>query len=257
MGGMVSHKDNPKPPGPYQGYLNDRCVTIAEALKTAGYRTFMSGKWHVGEFRPHWPTDRGFDRYYGLISGAANYFDITKGKREGIRRGFAQDDQAVMPPEENFYITDAISDHAVECLAEHGQQDDPIFMYVAYTAPHWPLHALPEDIARYKGKYMEGWDQLRQERYQRLLEAGIIDERWPISPRDEDSDPWSDVPNKEEMDLKMAVYAAQIDRMDQGIGRIMDQIKANGQWENTLILFLADNGGWGLSLWLTIPPIPA
>ncbi len=243
MGGMTSEKGDMKPAGPYQGYLNSRCVTIAEVLRAAGYRTLMSGKWHVGEERPHWPVDRGFDRYYGLISGAANYFDITKGKREGVRRRFAIDDRAHVPPAEGFYITDAFTDNAVGFLEQYGREEKPFFLYVAYTAPHWPLHALPEDIARYKGKYNQGWEVLRKERYARMIEMGIIDPTWPLTPRDDGAVPWDSVEDKDLMDLKMAVYAAQIDRMDQGVGRIMAKLREIGKEENTLVLFLSDNGG--------------
>ena len=143
MGGMVHNGADIKPPGPYQGYLNDKCVTIAEVLKNAGYQTFMSGKWHVGESRPHWPTDRGFDKYFGLISGAANYFDITKGKVKNIKRQMAIDSERYMPPKDNFYLTKAITENAVKHLDCSYRKDKPFFMYVAYTAPHWPLHALP------------------------------------------------------------------------------------------------------------------
>jgi arylsulfatase len=242
VGGMVSPADSGTP-GPYQGYLNDKCVTIAEVLKKAGYTTLMSGKWHVGESRPHWPTDRGFDRYFGLISGAANYFDITKSKRKGVKRQMAIDDKPYIPPGENFYMTDAITDHAVNYIDRYGREDKPFFLYVAYTAPHWPLHALPEDIAKYKGKYLEGWDTLRNHRYKRMLEMGIIDKKWPLTPRDDGAIPWDQVEDKELMDLKMVVYAAQIDRMDQGIGRIFGKLKDVGKEENTLFLFLSDNGG--------------
>ncbi|MHC4483303.1 MAG: sulfatase-like hydrolase/transferase [Planctomycetota bacterium] len=242
VGGMTSAKDD-NPPGPYQGYLNDKCVTIAEVLKKAGYTTLMSGKWHVGETQPHWPVNRGFDRYYGLISGGANYFDITKGKRKNTRRRFAVDDKPHIPPKENFYITDAFTDNAVEFVEQYGRADRPFFLYVAYTAPHWPLHALPEDIAKYKGKYLSGWDALRKQRYKRMIEMGIIDKKWPLTPRDEGAVPWDGVEDKELMDLKMAVYAAQIDRMDQGIGKIMAKLEQVGKDENTLILFLSDNGG--------------
>jgi len=240
MGGMVNSTSGP---GPYQGYLNDQCVTIAEVLKDAGYRTFMSGKWHVGEERPHWPVDRGFDRYYGLISGAMNYFDIDKGKAEGVVRGFAIDGEPHRPPKEDWYFTDAISDYAVKYVQDHGAAAEPFFLYVAYTAPHWPLHALDEDIERYLGTYMEGWDAVREARYKRLVDQGLIDPSWPLSPRDAETADWASVEDKALMDRKMAVYAAQMDRMDQGIGRILDALDANGKTENTLVLFLADNGG--------------
>jgi len=243
MGGMVNNGADISPPGPYQGYLNDKCLTIAEVLKNAGYQTFMSGKWHVGESRPHWPTDRGFDKYFGLISGAANYFDITKPGSKNRIRQMAIDDKPYMPPKDNFYMTDAITENALKHLDSSYQKEKPFFLYVAYTAPHWPLHALPEDIAKYKGTYLEGWDKLRKKRYERQLKMGIIDKKWPLTPRDQNAFAWEKVENKEEMDLKMAVYAAQIDRMDQGVGKILNKIKALGQQQHTLVLFLSDNGG--------------
>jgi arylsulfatase len=240
MGGMVSTSN---PPGPYQGYLNDQCVTIAEVLKDAGYTTLMSGKWHVGEEQPHWPTDRGFDRYFGLISGAANYFDISRAKRPDVTRTMALDGEEFTPPDEGFYMTDAFSDYAVEFLDEHGAGEDPFFLYLAYTAPHWPLHAWPEDIAKYEGKYMSGWEQLRAERYKRMVEMGIIDQDWELSPPDSEIIPWDDVDDKALMDRKMAVYAAQVDSMDQGIGKVLGKIDELGKMDNTLIMFLSDNGG--------------
>jgi len=239
VGFMVSNKGYPA----YQGYLNDHCVTIAEALKPAGYRTLMSGKWHVGEERPHWPTDRGFDRYFGLLSGAANYFDPTKTKAKGVRRNMALDDQPYEPPKEGFYMTDAFADHAVEFLHEHGRRDQPFFLYLPFTSPHWPLHAWPEDIAKYKGKYRKGWDQLREQRRRRMIEMGLIRDTWKLTPRDTSTWPWADEEDKELMDLKMAVYAAQIERMDYGIGRVLNTIRELGKQENTLVMFLADNGG--------------
>ncbi len=227
----------------YQGYLNDRCVTIAEALKPAGYHTLMSGKWHVGEERPHWPTDRGFNRYFGLISGAANYFDPSKTKAKGVTRKMALDGQPYEPPKEGFYMTDAFTDHAIEFLDEHGQDEQPFFLYLPYTAPHWPLHAWPEDIAKYKGKYREGWDELREQRRRRMIEMGLIRAEWALSPRDAQSKPWAEQEDKDLLDLKMAIYAAQIERMDAGIGRVLAKIEALGKRENTLVMFLADNGG--------------
>lgn len=240
MGGMVVSQPGRREPGAYQGYLNDNCITIAELLKQAGYRTLMSGKWHVGEFRPVWPVDRGFDRYWGLISGAANYFNPNRTKNPNVTRIMAEDDRPINLPAENFYMTDAITDHAVDMLQENN--DKTFFLYVAYTAPHWPLHALPEDIEKYKGQFDAGWDVLREKRYQRMLELGIIDRDWPLSPRDEEAMVWEDVEDKQLMSLKMAIYAAQIDRMDQGIGRILKTLEDQDRLDNTLVLFLSDNG---------------
>jgi arylsulfatase A-like enzyme len=232
IGHMVNHGDTPA----YQGYLNDHCVTIAEAIRQSGYRAGMAGKWHVGEERPHWPTDRGFERYFGLISGASNYFHPE--------RQLALNDQPYKEGE-GFYMTDAFTDHAVSQIDEFGRGNNPYFLYLAYTAPHWPLHARPEDIAKYEGKYMQGWDELRKQRHQKQIELGIVDAKWPLTARDAPAPAWDSLEEKDkkDRDRKMAVYAAQIDRMDQSIGRVLAKVKELGQEENTLIMFLADNGG--------------
>jgi len=244
MGAMVKNPGS-VPEGPYQGYLNNTSVTIAEVLKQGDYYTAASGKWHVGEVRPHWPTDRGFDNYYGLISGAANYFDITKGKAADTKRHFAIDSMEHMPPKENFYLTDAFTENAIKFLRKAETKEQPFFLYLPYTAPHWPLHARQEDIDKYIGKFMLGWDVLRQERFERMVNKGIIDESWLLSERDPQVTPWNelDQEQKEKMDLLMAIYAAQIDRMDQGIGKVLSQLENMGATDNTLIFFLSDNGG--------------
>ena len=239
IGHMVGNRGYPA----YQGYLNKRCVTIAETLKTAGYNTLMSGKWHVGEKRPHWPVDRGFDKYYGIVSGGANYFDITKAKAPGVKRTMAIGDKPFIPKPGKFYMTDAFSENAVKFIESHGGSKEPFFLYLAYTAPHWPLHAWPEDIAKYKGKYLKGWDKLREERHERMIKMGLVSKKWKMTPRDSATWPWVEEKNKELLDLKMAVYAAQIERMDWGIGKVLEKIKDIGAEENTLVLFLADNGG--------------
>ncbi|MBI4581514.1 MAG: arylsulfatase [Planctomycetes bacterium] len=233
IGAMVGNGGTPA----YQGYLNDHCLTIAEVMKTAGYRTYMAGKWHVGEDRPHWPCDRGFDRYFGLISGASNYFVLDKGRK------MARDNEPFVPDDPKFYMTDAFADAAVDFINDHGKSEQPFFMYVAFTAPHWPLHAWPQDIAKYRGKYMIGWDGLREQRHRRMIEMGLVDGSWPLTPRDPRVPAWADTTNKEDWDLRMAVYAAQIDRMDQNVGRILEALHRTGADEKTLILFLADNGG--------------
>jgi len=235
MGGMVKAGKNAPPA--YQGYLNNQCVTIAEALRPFGYRALMSGKWHVGEERGHWPLDRGFERYFGLISGACNYWKLDKGRK------MALENEPFVPSSDDFYMTDAFTDYAVKMVDEYALKDDPFFLYVAYTAPHWPLHARPDDIERYRGKYLDGWAKLREKRHARMIAEGIVSKDWPLSPLDaKDWDSLSDK-QKQDFDLKMAVYAAQIDRMDQGVGRIVDKLKEVGELDNTLILFLADNGG--------------
>ncbi len=227
----------------YHNEINNKCVTIAEVLKQAGYGTYMSGKWHLTSPvhfegpKDSWPCQRGFDRFFGTLVGAGSFY-----KPESLTL-----DNNSIEPWDGFYYTNAISDYAVKFIKEHNQNhpDKPYFVYAAYTAPHWPLHALKEDIDRYKGKYMKGWDILRQERYERMIEIGIIEPKWPLSPREKILKPWADVPQrrKDEMDLRMAIYAAMIDRVDQGIGHIVETAKKTGQLDNTLILFLSDNGG--------------
>jgi len=241
MGGMVTRGETAPEEGPYQGYLNRSCVTLAEVLKGAGYRTYMSGKWHVGERPEHWPRQRGFDRYYGLISGASSYWGILEQERD--RRAFALDDARLLPEGDRFYMTDAFTDYAVTWLDEHAGREEPFLLYLAYTAPHWPLHAWPEDIAKYRGKYARGWDALREERYARLVNLGIIDPRWKLSPRDPDVPAWEEADNPADWDLRMAVYAAMVDRLDQGVGRVLEALRRLGQEENTLVMFLSDNGG--------------
>ncbi|MDG2383452.1 MAG: arylsulfatase [Pirellulaceae bacterium] len=227
-------------------------VNVAQVLKTVGYRTLMTGKNDGGI--ASLPTDGGFDRFYGLNDGASNYFNPglkRSGEKEPGRkhpneqRSWAIDNRIIQPftPEDrNFYATDAFTDAAVRYLDQYGKDDDPFFLYVSYTAPHFPLQAWPKDIAKYRGRYKIGWDAIRQQRYNRLLEMGIIDRQWKLPPRDRHVPKWDDVKDKDSRDLEMAVYAAMIDRMDQGIGRIMAKVRQLGIEENTLLLFLSDNG---------------
>ena len=229
----------------YQGELNTNCVTIAEVLKPAGYRTYAVGKWHVAHntqpdgAKYDWPLQRGFDHYYGTIHGAGSYWDPSS---------LVHDNQmltAVTDPDYHpakFYYTDAISDHAVRFIANHARDHgrEPFFMYVAYTAAHWPLHAKEADIARYHGVYKDGYEPVRKARFAREKELGLIDPQWELSPQAGD---WDTVTNKAWEARCMEVYAAQVDCMDQGIGRIVAALKQTGQLDNTLLLFLQDNGG--------------
>ncbi len=222
----------------YQGSLNNKCVTIAEVLKARGYQTMMSGKWHVGYHgREKWPLQRGFDKYYGILAGAANYFNPT-----GLR-GLTSMNEAVEPEGKDFYLTDALTDHAIQFLDERQQQaKSPFFMYLAYTSPHWPLNALQEDVKKYRGKYKNGWKSLRKERYNRMIKMGVLKAEAALSA--DDAADWDKLsPEKQdEMDFRMALYAAQIDRMDQNIGKVIKALSASGELDNTLILFLSDNG---------------
>ena len=238
IGHMTNDFRNPA----YNGDLNQKCVTIAEVLKSAGYHTGISGKWHLTRqtgywdgsddtSKDNWPLQRGFEKFYGFIQGSSSYFDPL----------LVKDNTPVEPGEENFYLTDAISDNAIKFI--QGWQDAPYFLYVAYNAPHWPLHALPEDIAKYIDRYKTGWDDLRESRYQKLIDMGIVDDEWKLPPRDPENEPWENAANKEWQIRRMAVYAAMIDRMDQGIGRIVQAVSELNTADNTLIIFLSDNGG--------------
>ena len=226
-------------------------ATFGEVLREVGYRTLISGKWHQ---RPL-PTTRGFDRYYGLADGCCNFFNPGVEAREGeglpgrkgqnrLRR-WAIEDKVIMGytnPDKKFYTTDAFTDYAIERLDEYKREDKPFLLYLPYTAPHYPLHAWPEDIAKYRGKYKIGWDQIRSQRFERMKRMGIIGPNHKLSERA--SKAWSDLTEKQkdEEDLKMAVYAAMIDRVDQNLGRLFEKVKELGKWDNTLILFLTDNG---------------
>ncbi len=219
-------------PPAYQGHLNEQCVTIAETLKEAGYGTLMTGKWHLGaDDRSDWPMQRGFEKYYGCITGATRFFHPI-GDR-GISLGNEPVDPPVSTTEEAFYTTDAFTDYAIQFVGEHRKErsDDPFFLYLAYTAPHWPLQAFEDDIAKYRGKYKQGWVQLREARYAKQIELGLIDKDWPLSPGTPGIPDWDSLDEKkrDEMDLKMAVYAAMVDRVDQNVGKLIEKLKAESE----------------------------
>jgi arylsulfatase A-like enzyme len=221
----------------YAGGLNAQSATVAELLGAAGYRNYLVGKWHVANTRdpqgPNFPLNRGFDRFYGTFGGG-HFF----------RPDNLFDGRAAIKPEGDYYFTDAVTEHAVRFLDEHGREHagKPFFLHVCYTAPHFPLHARPREIAKYRGKYRDGWDALRARRYARQKRLGIVDARWQLSPRDPVARPWAEAEGKDEWDLRMAVHAAMVDRMDQGVGRVLDAVKRMGAERNTLVLFLSDNG---------------
>lgn len=227
------------------------CATIAEVLGAAGYRTLMAGKWHSAEL----PTDRGFERYYGLADGCCNFFNPgdqrdgeAKPAHKTYPRRWSIDGEVFKPftpKDPDFYTTDAFTDNALGYLDEYKDDENPFLLYLAYTAPHYPLHARLEWIEKYRGKYLKGWDALREERYARMVKMGLIDEKWALSPQHGGIPDWDSLTEKEkkEWDLRMAVYAAMVDRMDWNIGRVIEKLEAQNKLDNTLILFLSDNGG--------------
>ena len=235
---------NWRPPS-YSAGLGPNCVTLAEALKPAGYRTYHVGKWHVGGAGgrkkaaketavPNAPPDRGFDR--SLATGGGHHFTP----------GNLQLDRATIPPPTDYYSTDTFTEYAVQFLGEHGREhkDKPFFLHLCYTAPHFPLHARPADIAKYRGRYRDGWDVLRGRRLARQKELGIVPADTTLSPRDPEAQAWADVPEKDRdgWDLRMAVYAGMIDCMDRGVGRVLEAVRGLGAEADTLVVFLSDNG---------------
>ena len=227
----------------YGGRLNQNCVTIAEVLGSAGYETYMCGKWHLctdrqcqGEVTESWPVARGFQHYYGIPEGASHYFyaRMVNGETRLPRT----------TDEDNFYITEALTDTAAVYIANHDYSEKPLFMYMAFNAPHWPLHALQEDIDRNIEKYRAGWDKLRQERFERQKAMGLFGPDVELSPRDAKVPAWDELSKEEQEDfvMRMAVYAAQINAIDRGVGKIVKALKDAGQFDNTLIMFMDDNG---------------
>lgn len=254
IGEMTTNRNLPG----YRGYITENTVTLAEVLKDAGYRTAMTGKWHISNtieqptreaqfkwlnhqenhplFSPieQYPTSRGFEKYYGNIWGVVDFFDPFS---------LVNGTTPVQNVPKGYYHTDAINDTTVSYIKEFSKDDKPFFLYVAHTAPHWPLQALPEDIKKYEDTYKVGWDAIREARYQRMVAKGLIDpQKAPLSPRLGRELSWENNPDKEWDARAMSVHAAMIDRMDQGIGRIINTLRETGELENTIIVFLSDNG---------------
>jgi arylsulfatase A-like enzyme len=261
----------------YQGQLNDRCATIAEVLGNAGYRTAMVGKWHLSNLsilsppwnrgakkllnfesdgpislsKQSWPCNRGFKEHWGTIGGVGNFYDPWS---------LVHNETPIAPPND-FYYTDFISDTACRMVDDFSKEQKPFFLYVAHTAPHWPLHAREKDISKYADTYKMGWDELRRRRYQKMIELGIIKPAWQLSPRAQvvhkaNVLAWEDAPDKQWEARRMAVYAAMIDAMDQGIGRLLDKLAEHKIDQNTLIFFLSDNGGCAENVQLSWYDIP-
>jgi arylsulfatase len=249
VGGMMEDRGVPG----YRGELNDRSITIAEELRAANYHTLMTGKWHLchiyfdgkkqlnyetdepfWENKSDWPMQRGFEDYFGTIHGVCSYYDPFS-----LVRG----NTPIKAEGKDFYYTDAITDNAVKQIGKYSKESKPFFLYVAYTAPHWPLQAPEADIAKHRSTYLAGWDAIRTNRYHRQIELGLIDKSWPLSPRDPRVAPWEKVPDKKWEANRMATYAAMIERLDQGVGRILSKIKEEGIERNTLVIFFSDNGG--------------
>ncbi|MDZ7617768.1 MAG: arylsulfatase [Patescibacteria group bacterium] len=223
----------------YRGNLSRDCATLAELLQQGGYQTMMVGKWHL---TPHvapegpkhtWPVNRGFDRFYGTIHGAGSYFKpITL-----CRGGQFQDEN-----DPNFYYTDRIAHHAGAFIEQASRGNKPFFLYVAFTAPHWPLHATENAIVRQRANYASGWDAVRKARFERMQAMGILKPTWQPTAIDPRVGPWELNQLRAWQQRRMEVYAAQVDLMDQAVGRILESLRQMGAEQNTLVMFLSDNG---------------
>ncbi|MFT4204208.1 MAG: arylsulfatase [Chitinophagaceae bacterium] len=235
----------------YQGYLNKESLTLAEVFGNAGYNTYMSGKWHVGRDSSgrQWPVQRGFSHFFGFLPGASAYRYYQR-PLEGFNEPgpFYEDDKRVsFRNEKDFYLTDKIADYAVKYIDDAATADKPFFLYVAFNAPHWPLQAPEEEVKKYEGKYHIGWDSLRTLRLQGLKAKGLLDDRWQPAANDSGLPAWKDITDSEKKDWerKMEVFAAMVDKMDQGVGKILGELKKTGKEQNTLVVFLSDNGAPG------------
>ena len=228
----------------YRGNLNQLGATLGELLGQAGYETLMCGQWqmtwHNGPEGPkqNWPMQRGFEQFFGTLSEGCSYFDPSTLTR----------DNKFVKAEGEFYLTDAVAQRAGEYLDAAGHATRPFFLYVAFTAPHWPLQAKPADLARYQGRYGIGWDSVREARYRRMIDYGIVKATWPLSPRDARVPGWINVPNRAWHARRMEAYAAQVDAMDQAVGKILEKLKQIGRADNTLVMFLSLSGASGEEL---------
>ncbi len=239
----------------YRGWLQRTTVTIAEVLRGAGYRTAMAGKWHLSltksldNHMKHlnnqvirttfsdpatYPVARGFEEHYGIIWGVVNYFDPFS---------LVHNTEAIRTVPKDYYITDALTDHAEQYIEKYSRDGKPFFLYLAYTAPHWPLHARPEDIEKYKDTYTAGWQAIREARYKRQVALGLIDPTTAaLSERYRPKRTWETNATRNWDARAMAVHTAMIDRVDQGIARIIRKLKKLNLFDNTVVLFLSDNG---------------
>jgi arylsulfatase A-like enzyme len=254
MGHMTKDRGLPS----YSGTILPNVPTLAEKLKKGGYRTMMTGKWHLGTEPKQSPIARGFDRFYGTRNFIDSYFTVLEHCPVFL------DNKIVLPgtetpvnhlhPDQEWYTTDVFTDYALHFMDEAFKKhsDQPIFLYIAHNAPHFPLHAREEDTKKYRGRFRDtGWDKLRQQRYERMVKLGLIKNDWALSPSDVPKWETYDAKQRDELDLKMALYSAIIDRMDQNIGRIVTKLKEADQLDNTMILFMVDNGvpGTGVHDW--------
>lgn len=254
MAELITAEQKGKPG--YEGYLNDRVVPMAQILKDGGYRTVMAGKWHLGVPEQFSPASRGFEQSYAMVMGGASHW----GDQSGIvaldpdkppKAVYRENGKAIDIPRDGFYSSVAFTDKLLEYMKNGEDTGKPFFAYLAFTAPHWPLHAPDEDIAKYEGRYKEGYDRLRKERLERMKKLGLVPADTPVYEGHPYWPRWDSLTPEQQASeaRRMTVYAAMIDNMDRQIGRVLDYIKQKGELDNTFVFFMSDNGADGNSVY--------
>lgn len=225
----------------YEGHLSDRVAHLPAVLKAAGYHTYTTGKWHLGTEKEHSPLAAGFERSYSLMDGAASHFD-GRGF-ENAPSIYRADGERVDYPE-GAYSTELYTDRLIEFIDSNKDDGRPFFAFAAYTSPHWPLQVPEDELNRYSGVYDDGYDELREKRFKSLQEAGIVPESSTLPPRWDEITPWEELSGEDRKReaRKMELYAAMVENLDGHVGRLVDYLKSNGLFENTLIVFMSDNG---------------
>ncbi|KAB2969460.1 arylsulfatase [Zoogloea sp.] len=254
MAELITAEQKGKPG--YEGYLNDRVVPMAQILKDGGYRTLMAGKWHLGVPEQFSPATRGFEQSYAMVMGGASHW----GDQSGIvaldpakppKAVYRENGKAIDIPRDGFYSSVAFTDKLLEYMKNGEDSGKPFFAYLAFTAPHWPLHAPDEDIAKYEGRYKEGYDRLRKERLERMKKLGLVPADTPVYEGHPYWPRWDSLTPEQQASeaRRMTVYAAMIDNMDRQIGRVLDYLKQKGELDNTFVFFMSDNGADGNSVY--------
>ena len=232
----------------YEGYLNDRAVLLPELLRDAGYRTMISGKWHLGTGMAQDPSRRGFDESFVMLLGAASHFSDEWSYAPLYTPIYRENGERVHTPE-NFFSSDAYTDKLMGWL-EAQPKDQPFFAYLPFTAPHDPLHVPDDWLDRYAGRYDTGYDELRAARTAAARRLGLVPEHAPAAPRPDYVPAWNDLPPAEQQHAAraMEIYAAMVENLDHNVGRLLTLLKERGMYDNTLILFFSDNGANGIML---------
>ncbi|MCL4158443.1 UNVERIFIED_CONTAM: hypothetical protein GTU68_002693, partial [Idotea baltica] len=243
-GGTMEAAPNQKDVPGYETYLNEDVVAFPAILQQSGYNTYMAGKWHLGSAPHQMPNERGFDRSFALMQGVASHYHDSVFSAPDNFSDYMEDGDLVEALPRDFYSSNFYTDYIIDAIDEDKDSGDPWFAYLAYTAPHWPLQAPDEDIARYDGYYDEGYEVLRINRIAKAKSLGVIPEEAEMYPRLQRVSAWEALSEeeKEVSSKEMEIYAAMIDVLDQNVGRLIDHLKKTGDYDNTFIVFISDNG---------------